>query len=223
MFLIFNTYIPEFFLLYNLDMKLPSFTKFMDIKSREDYLGPAKIENLDPENLPVKEIYLAWQKEVSVEEKISVSKRYSRSLITISIVVGLILLIMQQFFVLLILGSIAFFVISLKKVSPENVKYELSNHGIMIDDSMYYWDKLRRFFFLPKGGTEILVVDTTIGFPGRIYLSFNPEDRDKIKEILEKYTHYLESEPRTFLDNAYDKVINKFSVNEDETGFGSKQ
>lgn len=90
----------------------------MDIKSREDYLGPAKIENLDPENLPVKEIYLAWQKEVSVEEKISVSKRYSRSLITISIVVGLILLIMQQFFVLLILGSIAFFVISLKKVSP---------------------------------------------------------------------------------------------------------
>lgn len=204
-------------------MKLPSFTKFMDIKSREDYLGPAKIENLDPENLPVKEIYLAWQKEVSVEEKISVSKRYSRSLITISIVVGLILLIMQQFFVLLILGSIAFFVISLKKVSPENVKYELSNHGIMIDDSMYYWDKLRRFFFLPKGGTEILVVDTTIGFPGRIYLSFNPEDRDKIKEILEKYTHYLESEPRTFLDNAYDKVINKFSVDEDETGFGSKQ
>ncbi|HNU76197.1 MAG TPA: hypothetical protein PKL88_00580 [bacterium] len=204
-------------------MKLPSFTKFMDIKSREDYLGPAKIENLDPENLPVKEIYLAWQKEVSVEEKISVSKRYSRSLITISIVVGLILLIMQQFFVLLILGSIAFFVISLKKVSSENVKYELSNHGIMIDDSMYYWDKLRRFFFLPKGGTEILVVDTTIGFPGRIYLSFNPEDRDKIKEILEKYTHYLESEPRTFLDNAYDKVINKFSVNEDETGFGSKQ
>jgi len=169
-------------------MKLPSFTKFMDIKSREDYLGPAKIENLDPENLPVKEIYLAWQKEVSVEEKISVSKRYSRSLITISIVVGLILLIMQQFFVLLILGSIAFFVISLKKVSSENVKYELSNHGIMIDDSMYYWDKLRRFFFLPKGGTEILVVDTTIGFPGRIYLSFNPEDRDKIKEILEKYT-----------------------------------
>ena len=204
-------------------MKLPSFTKFMDIKSREDYLGPAKIENLDPENLPVKEIYLAWQKEVSVEEKISVSKRYSRSLITISIVVGLILLIMQQFFVLLILGSIAFFVISLKKVSSENVRYELSNHGIMIDDSMYYWDKLRRFFFLPKGGTEILVVDTTIGFPGRIYLSFNPEDRDKIKEILEKYTHYLESEPRTFLDNAYDKVINKFSVNEDETGFGSKQ
>ena len=223
MFIIFNTYVPEFFLLYNLDMKLPSFTKFMDIKSREDYLGPAKIENLDPENLPLKEIYLAWQKEVSVEEKISVSKRYSRSLITISIVVGLILLIMQQFFVLLILGSIAFFVISLKKVSSENVKYELSNHGIMIDDSMYYWDKLRRFFFLPKGGTEILVVDTTIGFPGRIYLSFNPEDRDKIKEILEKYTHYLESEPRTFLDNAYDKVINKFSVNEDETGFGSKQ
>jgi len=187
----------------------------MDIKSREDYLGPAKIENLDPENLPAKEIYLAWQKEVTVEEKISVSKRYSRSLITISIVVGLILLIMQQFFILLILGSIAFFIISLKKVTPENVKYELSNHGIMIDESMYYWDKLRRFFFLSKGKNEILVVDTTVGFPGRIYLSFNPEDRYKIKEILENYTHYLESEPRTFFDNAYDKVVGKISMEKD--------
>jgi len=196
-------------------MKLPSFSKFMDIKSREDYLGPAKIENLDPENLPVKEIFLAWEKEVTVEEKVAVSKRYSRSLITISIVVGLILLVMQQFFVLLVIASIAFFVISLKKVSPEVVKYEISNHGIMIDDTMYYWNKLRRFFFLQRENTEVLAVDTTIGFPGRIYLSFNPEDKEKIKEILEKYTHYLESEPRTFFDDAYDTVVSKISLEGD--------
>lgn len=196
-------------------MKLPSFSKFMDIKSREDYLGPAKIENLDPENLPVKEIFLAWEKEVTVEEKVAVSKRYSRSLITISIVVGLILLVMQQFFVLLVIASIAFFVISLKKVSPEVVKYEISNHGIMINDTMYYWNKLRRFFFLQRENTEVLAVDTTIGFPGRIYLSFNPEDKEKIKEILEKYTHYLESEPRTFFDDAYDTVVSKISLEGD--------
>ena len=187
----------------------------MDIKSREDYLGPAKIENLDPENLPVKEIFLAWEKEVTVEEKVAVSKRYSRSLITISIVVGLILLVMQQFFVLLVIASIAFFVISLKKVSPEVVKYEISNHGIMIDDTMYYWNKLRRFFFLQRENTEVLAIDTTIGFPGRIYLSFNPEDKEKIKEILEKYTHYLESEPRTFFDDAYDTVVSKISLEGD--------
>ena len=196
-------------------MKLPSFSKFMDIKSREDYLGPAKIENLDPENLPVKEIFLAWEKEVTVEEKVAVSKRYSRSLITISIVVGLILLVMQQFFVLLVIASIAFFVISLQKVSPEVVKYEISNHGIMIDDTMYYWNKLRRFFFLQRENTEVLAIDTTIGFPGRIYLSFNPEDKEKIKEILEKYTHYLESEPRTFFDDAYDTVVSKISLEGD--------
>lgn len=190
----------------------------MDLKSREDYLGPAKIENLDPYKLPVKEVYLSWQKEVTVEDKISVSKRYSRSLITISIVVGLILLIMQQFFVLLIIASIAFFVISLKKVSPENVKYEISNHGIMIDDVMYFWDKLRRFFFLPREGVEILAVDTTTGFPGRVYLSFNPEDKERIKEILEKYTHYLEKEPRTFFDDAYDKVVSKISMEEELSG-----
>lgn len=190
----------------------------MDLKSREDYLGPAKIENLDPEKLPVKEVYLAWQKEVTVEEKVVVSKKYSRSLITVSIVVGLILLVMQQFFILLVLGSIAFFIISLKKVSPENVKYEISNHGVMIGESMYYWDKLRRFFFLPNENIEVLAIDTTIGFPGRIYLSFNSKDRDKIKETLEKYTYYLENEPKTLLDDAYNRVVNKIGVEEESEG-----
>ena len=85
----------------------------------------------------------------------------------------------------------------------------------MIDDTMYYWNKLRRFFFLQRENTEVLAIDTTIGFPGRIYLSFNPEDKEKIKEILEKYTHYLESEPRTFFDDAYDTVVSKISLEGD--------
>jgi len=197
-------------------MKLPSFSKFMDFKSREDYLGPAKVEEIDADNLPVKEIFFSWQKEITIEERKVVSQRFSRSLLMIGIIVGFLLLVMQQFFVLLVVGSLVFFVQALRKVSPENVKYEISNHGVMIDDSVYYWSKLRRFFFITSENSEVLVIDTVIGFPGRIYLSINLEDKEKIKATLEKYLHYLDAEPRTFLDDTYDKVVKKFSVDDEE-------
>lgn len=197
-------------------MKIPSFSKFMDFKSREDYLGPSKVEPMEKENLPVKEIFFSWEKEVSVEDTKVISKRFNNALTLIGVFVGLLLLAMQQFFVLLVVGSLVFFVQSLRKVSPENVKYEISNHGVMVEDSIYYWDKLRRFFFLTREGSEVLVIDTVIGFPGRIYLSIDLNDKEKIKNLLEKYLHYLDAEPRTILDEAYDKVVNKFSVDEDE-------
>ena len=216
-------YLPEYFLLYNLDMKLPSFSEFMNFKSREDYLGPAKIEPIDKEVLPPKEIFFSWEKEISIEDRKVISKRFTNALILIGVFVGLLLLAMQQFFVLLVVASMIVFAQSLRKVSPEKVKYEISNHGVTIDDSIYYWDNLRRFFFLKKENSEILVIDTVVNFPGRIYLSIDINDKDKIKLLLEKYLHYLDAEPRTFLDNAYDKVINKFSVDEDETGSGPKQ
>lgn len=198
-------------------IKIPSFSEFMDFRSREDYLGSAKVESMDRESLPVKEIFFSWEKEVSVEDRKVINRKFTNALTLIGVFVGLLLLAMQQFFVLLIVGSLVFFVQALRKVTPGSVKYEISNHGIMVEDSMYYWDKLRRFFFLTKETSEVLVIDTIIGFPGRIYLSIDMKDKEKIKELLEKYLHYLDAEPRTFLDNAFDKVVNKFSVDEEDS------
>ena len=197
-------------------MKIPSISKFMDWKSREDYLGPSKVEPMSKETLPIKEIFFSWEKEVTVEDRKVISKRFSNALLLIGVFVGLLLLIMQQFFVLLLVGSMVFFVQALGKVSPGKVKYEISNHGVMLDESLYYWDQLRRFFFLTKKNSEVLAIDTVLGFPGRIYLSIELDDKEKLKILLEKYLYYLEAEPRTILDEAYDKVVNKFSVDEDE-------
>lgn len=196
-------------------IKIPSFSEFMDFRSREDYLGSAKVDSMDKESLPVKEIFFSWEKEVSVEDRKVISKRFNNAFTLIGVFVGLLLLAMQQFFVLLIVGSLVFFVQSLRRVSAGRVKYEISNHGVMVEDSIYYWDKLRRFFFLNKENSEVLVIDTVVGFPGRIYLSIDSSDKEKIKILLEKYLHYLDTEPRTFFDNAYDKVVNKFSVDEE--------
>ena len=86
----------------------------------------------------------------------------------------------------------------------------------MIDDNIYDWDDLRRFFFVKRNNSEMIAIDTVLSFPARIFISFEQADREKIKEILEKYLYYLESEPKTFLDNTYDSVIKKFSFKEED-------
>lgn len=196
-------------------MKLPSISKFLDIRDPRDSLGPSKVEDMDRENLPPKEVYFSWEKTFSPEDKKFFSKRFSRAFLIIGIFVGLLLLVMQEFFVILIVGSLIFVIQAMMKMSPENIKYEVSNHGVMIGDDLYYWDKLRRFFFVVRENSENIAIDTIIGFPGRIFLSFDEQDKEKITEVLNRYLHFLEVEPKTFLDNTYDRVIRKFSANDD--------
>ena len=132
-------------------IKLPSITKFMDIPNRGEELGPSKVsENGEPvvPKTTKKEVYLSWEKTMLVEDRKILSKRFSRSFIIIGVAVVILLLLMQQFFVILAIGSVIFFIQAMSKLSPETVKYEISTQGVMIGDTIYDWDDLRRFFFV---------------------------------------------------------------------------
>ncbi|MFZ2664181.1 MAG: hypothetical protein WAX66_02365 [Patescibacteria group bacterium] len=195
-------------------MKLPKVTELLDIKGKEESLEPAKVPDFDYQKIP-KEVYLSWEV-IATHEVKGLSKRFIRAFTIIGIFIGLLLLIMQEFFVILIVGSLIFVTQAMMKLTPEATKYELSSHGLKIGDNLYYWDHLRRFFFILREGTEVIAVDTTLGFPGRLFISFNKENKEQIKGILIKYLHFLEEEPRTFFDNAYDRVIKKFSIEDKE-------
>ena len=201
-------------MLYNLGMKLPKVTELLDIRGKESSLEPAKVPDFDYQKIP-KEVYFSWEATANHEVK-GMSKRFIRAFTIIGIFVGLLLLIMQEFFVILIVGSLIFFTQALMKLTPEPTKYELSSHGLKVGEDLYYWDHLRRFFFVLREGTEVIGVDTTLGFPGRLFIPFNQVDKEKIKEILIKYLHFLDNEPKTFFDNAYDRVVKKFSVEDKE-------
>jgi hypothetical protein len=42
---------------------------------------------------------------------------------------------------------------------------------------------------------------TWVQAAGRLFLVYNPQDHDKLKEIFTRYLPYLEKEPETFLPN----------------------
>jgi hypothetical protein len=196
-------------------MKSPSLTRFLGIKDPRESLEPAKVPEMSREALGPKEVYLAWERILTTGDKTVLSERFTRPAIIIGMAIGLVLLIMQEFILMLTIGIFIFFLQALKKMPPEAVKYEINSHGVMIGDSLYYWDTLSRFFFMSANGSEVLAIDTTLGFPGRLYIHFDSAQKEKIKELLDKYLHYLESEPRTFFDNTYDRIVKKFNFEDD--------
>jgi hypothetical protein len=166
--------------------------------------------DFDPNKLGPKETYLTWQAQVRPEKK-SFNKRIARTLLVIGVVISLLLAIMGEFMLILVMGSMMFISYVLSNTPPENITYEISNHGIRIDATIYYWHRFRHFFYKNVDGTEMFAIDTVKSIPGRIYLAFTPDNRDRIKEILTSKMTFLENEPTTIMDKAYNKVIDKFN------------
>jgi hypothetical protein len=195
-------------------MNLSNLGNMVGIKSHDNSQPPKELEN-SREQLGEKKVFFNWEA-TSHPETRGMSKRLIRALTIIGIFVGLLLLAMQEFFVILVIGSVIFVTHALMKMPPENMKYELNSYGININSKLYYWDELRRYFFIERGEVEIAAVDTTTGIPGRLFVYFDPKDRDTIKEVFNKYLHFLEQEPKTFFDEAYDKIVKRFGVEDKE-------
>ena len=196
-------------------MDLSSIGNMVGIKSSHENIEPPKIPGYSREQLGEKKVFLSWEA-MSHAEKHGMNKRFVRAFTIIGIFIGLLLLAMQEFFVLLVIGSVIFITQALMKMPPENLKYEINSFGININGKLYYWDVLRRYFFIDREGIEIVVVDTTLGIPGRLFINFNQKDKESIKEVFNKYLHFLEQEPKTFFDEAYDKIVKKFGVEDKE-------
>jgi hypothetical protein len=139
------------------------------------------------------------------------NKKMTRSFAIIGVVVALFLVILQEYFLILVVASLIFVSQVLAKTPPENASYEISSYGITIDDRLYYWPELRRFFFFNHEEHSGIAVDMVSGFPTRLFLTLEPAQHNTAKDILIQHLQFLESEPETLLDRTYKSVTDKFT------------
>jgi hypothetical protein len=118
---------------------------------------------------------------------------------------------MQEYFLILVIVSMVFVTQVLSKTPPESVHYEISSYGIMFDENIYYWHRLRRFFFFNSEGNPSIAIDLYDSIPPRIFLTIHEKDSEQIKQILEQRIQFLTSVPETFLDRTYKQVTGKFT------------
>lgn len=206
-------------------MKLSKVTDFIGLTHTKELQSQAEQQQKipTPQELTEKQILMEWDSLARPEHR-QVNKKFMRTLIIIAVVLGLLLIIMQEFFLIIMIASLIFVSNILSKVSVSKVRVELSTHGLSYDGRLYYWYELKHFFFMGESGigtggsadagVGTLAVDIRERLPARLFISYNPGDKQKIKDILVKHVEFLEKEPKTFLDKTYESVIDKFSFGE---------
>ena len=157
-----------------------------------------------------KKVFLSW--EVTERPKFTLDKKTMKTVLVILAVISLILVSMQEYFLVLGLASVLFICYALSITPPVKVSHEISNKGVSFAGQFYGWHDLKSFFFYEKEGSEVLAVDTQNTFPVRLFFVLNGKDREKVREYLSRYLTFVEEPPRTFMDKMYDSVAGKINL-----------
>ncbi|OGC51011.1 hypothetical protein A3A69_01130 [candidate division WWE3 bacterium RIFCSPLOWO2_01_FULL_37_15] len=195
----------------------------MNLRNLASYIGitPAKkdeapvqpaapVQGSTPESLGEKKALYAWESSSKLEKR-SWDPKMVRTGVVIGVVVGLLLFLMQEFFLILVVASVIFISYILSNSPMENVKHEVSTHGIKTGEQYFYWYELKQFFFTNTTDPELLAIDTKDRLPGRLFFGFRPDEREKLKELVSLYLPYLPEEPTTVINKAYYNLLDKFN------------
>jgi len=199
-------------------MKVADLTDFFgitDAKKRQE-LKPEQV-NVDRENLGPQKILLEWYG-VPKTSTATLNPRYKKTFLIIGGVVVFMLVLMKEFYLILVVASLYFVSYIMSKNPLEKLKYTISTYGLSINDKLYYWNEVERFFFSNhySENEEHLAVDLKEGFPSRLIIGFDQKDKEKIINALKTYVAYLEEEPLTLIDKAYKTILDKFDLSKDK-------
>jgi hypothetical protein len=119
--------------------------------------------------------------------------------ISILVLVSVILIFIKEFFLILALVSVLFLYYVLSTVPPSKAKYKITNWGIYFGEARYAWDNFEKFWFGKSLGSDMINFGTVLRFPRSVSLVINPNDQEKLKEIVVKKIPLIENSP-TFVD-----------------------
>lgn len=158
-----------------------------------------------------KEVYFSWAAEGrSISQ--SGNQKLTRSIMVIGGVIALFLVILQEYFLILVIASAIFVSSVLSKTPPEQAHYEISSYGVTVDGVLYTWTQLKKFFFTFQGGVNILAIDTVALLPSRLFLTLGAQDQAKVKALLEQHIPFVGEPPKDVLDKTLESVKSRFSM-----------
>lgn len=129
-------------------------------------------------------------------------KEFWTTVIAIVVLVGLILFLVKEYFLIAAIASLIFVYYVLSIVEPEETEYKITNRGLVYNSQTYPWEVIQQFWFSVKYGQRMVNFELVGGgINGRLSVLVGKGDEKKIREILLKYLAEEEVKPN-FLDNA---------------------
>ncbi|MBD3279650.1 MAG: hypothetical protein GF390_02985 [Candidatus Pacebacteria bacterium] len=138
------------------------------------------------------------------------NRQYFTTVAVIGLLISLILFFAGQFLPIAVVVSVVFLVYVLAVIPPNQVTNKITTYGIRVEDNLYYWDELGRFWFEDKAKQRLLQIET-IRFPGRITLLLNNITEEQLTEILTEVL--LQEKPeQTFYEKTADWLKEKIPL-----------
>lgn len=133
--------------------------------------------------------------------------RQRNTFVTLAAMVFLICLILfflNQFLLIAVAMALAFLYYVLNTVPPSRVKNQVTTFGVRIEDSLYFWEELGRFWIKQKDGHDLLMFE--VGrWPFRLTLILNEIDPGEMTDFLSQILVNQEPAP-SFFDKAADWI-----------------
>lgn len=101
--------------------------------------------------------------------------------------VAIILVFIQEWFLIAVIVSLVFFSYVLSQTQPEEIEHQITNRGIITGGKNYTWDRLLRFWFEEQNNQDVLLVDGFDRFPFRLLLLLGEKKKEDIQKILAVY------------------------------------
>ena len=122
------------------------------------------------------------------------NRQYFTTIGTIVLLISLILFFAGQFLPVAVVLAVGFLTYIMATIPPHDVLYKITSYGIRVDDNIYYWDEMGRFWFSQKYEDKLLNVEIA-RFPQRITLVINKEEEGVLREILSEVLLEQQPEP----------------------------
>jgi len=156
----------------------------------------SSLTNGKPEPLKV---LLTWRSSSRLFKRLS-RERFA-TIGAIVFLVGIILVFLQEWFLIAVIVALTFFSYILSQVKPEEVEHQITNRGIVTSGKTYLWEQLLRFWFESEGEQAILLVDGLERMPFRLLLLLGDQKKETIQKILASYLPEEKPE-KTWIDRS---------------------
>lgn len=139
------------------------------------------------------------------------NKTYFTNVTTIVLLLSLILFFSGQAMAVAVILSVTFMAYVLTSVPPHEITQKITTYGIRLEDKIYYWDELGRFWFDTKSGQIVLKIE--VGrFPNQLSLVVNnPAEQKTITEYISDVLLLQKPKP-TLTDKLGDWLVKKFPI-----------
>lgn len=121
------------------------------------------------------------------------------------VLITVVLILFQEWLAVGVTWAAYFLFFALTKVPQVTVEHKITTEGIISINHSYLWQELGPFWFKTRNNETVLHIANR-NFLGHLIMLVNPNDQEKIREILAEYLPFIEVPEKSF----WDKLLDRF-------------